>query len=182
MAEAIKVLYLAQHLTMGGAEELLLRVVTRLPRDRFLPVVGCLTREGLIARELRRAGQRVEIIEGGPSLRDPRAFARLIAFIRRERPQIVHTYLHAAGVYGRLAAWLAGVPVLIHSEQNVYEGKSRRHLLIERFLGRRTSRVIACCQAVGDHYARQVGIESSKLVVIYNAVDFGLVEPREDRR
>jgi len=96
MSKRLKVLYLAQHLSMGGAEELLLRVATRLPRERFEPVVGCLTREGLIAEELRHGGVRVELIEGEPGFRDPPAFWRLLSFIRRERPQIVHTYLHAA--------------------------------------------------------------------------------------
>ena len=57
----LKVLYLAQHLTLGGAEELLRQVAMGLPRERFEVVVGCLTREDLIASELRSAGVRVEL-------------------------------------------------------------------------------------------------------------------------
>jgi glycosyltransferase involved in cell wall biosynthesis len=177
----LKVLFLAQHLTMGGAEQLLLGLATHLPRERFEVVVGCLTREGLIARELRQAGVRVELLPGEPGLRDPSAFVRLVRFIRRERPDVVHTFLLSAGLYGRLAAWLAGAPAIYHAEQNIYTRKSRRHLLFERLLARRTDRVVACCQAVGEHYQRQVGLDPRRLEVIYNAIDFAPIEPRAAR-
>src|SRR5215217_6187535 len=116
----VKVLFLAQHLTLGGAEELLRHVTMGLPRERFDVVVGCLTREDLIGSELRSAGIRLELLSGEPGPRDPRALARLVAFIRRERPDVVHTFLLTAGLYGRLAAWLARVPAIYHAEQNIY--------------------------------------------------------------
>lgn len=177
----IRVLYLAQHLTMGGAEELLLGVATRLPRERFEVTVGCLTREGVIAQELRRAGLRVVLLPGEPGPRDPAAFRRLLRFIRAERPDVVHTFLLNAGLYGRLAAWLARVPAIYHAEQNIYRQKSRRHLLFERFLAARTTRIVACCRAVGEFYRRQVGLDPARLEVIYNAVDYAAVAPRPDR-
>jgi glycosyltransferase involved in cell wall biosynthesis len=177
----MKVLYLAQHLTVGGAEELLLGVAANLNRERFEVVVGCLTREGVVAQELRRAGVRVVLLPGEPGPRDPLSFARLLRFIRAERPDLVHTFLLNAGLYGRPAAWLAAVPAIYHAEQNIYPDKSRRHLALEQLLARATTKVIACCQAVGDFYQRQVGLEPRRLEVIYNAVDFRAVEPRADR-
>lgn len=178
----LKVLYLAQHLTMGGAEELLFTVATGLPRQRFEVVVGCLTREGLIAQELRQAGARLELLPGEPGPRDPLAFWRLLRFIRAERPDIVHTFLSNAGLYGRLAAWLARVPAVYHAEQNVYSGKTARHRLFERFLVQRTTRVIACCQAVASCYQAQIGLTGPRLEVIYNAVDFASLPDRQDRQ
>jgi glycosyltransferase involved in cell wall biosynthesis len=177
----LRVLFLAQHLTMGGAEELLLGLATRLPRERFEVVVGCLTREGLIAQELRRAGVRLALLPGEPGPRDPAAFGQLVRFIRGLRPDVVHTFLLNAGLYGRLAAWLAGVPAIYHAEQNVYLHRRRRHLWLERFLARRTTRIVACCQAVGGFYRQQVGLDPARLEVIYNAVDYGAVAPRPDR-
>jgi glycosyltransferase involved in cell wall biosynthesis len=177
----LKVLYLVQHLTMGGAEELLRGIATGLPPERFEVVVGCFTREGIIARELREAGIRVELLPGEPGPRDPNAFWRLLLFVRAERPDVVHTFLLNAGLYGRLAAWLARVPAIYHAEQNVYADRSRRHLAFERFLAPRTTRVVACCRAVADFYASQVGVGRERLEVIYNAVDFAAVAPRPDR-
>jgi len=48
-------------------------------------------------------------------LSDLRALFALIGLIRRERPDIVHTHTAKAGLLGRLAAWLCGVPVILHT-------------------------------------------------------------------
>ena len=55
-------------------------------------------------------------------------------------------------------------------------------MAFERLLAYRTTRVIACCHAVGEFYRRQVGLEPRRLEVIYNAVNFSVVAPRIDRQ
>jgi glycosyltransferase involved in cell wall biosynthesis len=54
---------------------------------------------------------------------DLRALIALYRFLRRERPQIVHTHTAKAGVLGRIAARLARVPVVVHTfHGNVLNG------------------------------------------------------------
>jgi glycosyltransferase involved in cell wall biosynthesis len=50
-------------------------------------------------------------------LADLRAFAGLWRHFRAERYQLVHTLTPKAGLLGMLAAWLAGVPVRLHTFQ-----------------------------------------------------------------
>ena len=46
---------------------------------------------------------------------DLRVFLRMIRLMRRERFQIVHTHSSKAGVMGRLAAWIARTPIIVHT-------------------------------------------------------------------
>jgi glycosyltransferase involved in cell wall biosynthesis len=79
---------------------------------------------------------------------DLRAFARLVAFLRRERPDIVHTHTAKAGTLGRLAAIIARVPVRVHTfHGHVFDGyfspwQTKAFLLIERTLARFTDRIL----------------------------------------
>jgi glycosyltransferase involved in cell wall biosynthesis len=76
-------------------------------------------REGDMAYFARERGVEPVIIpelgrEISP-LTDLIALWALIRLIRKERPHIVHTHTAKAGFVGRLAAWLCGVPVIIHT-------------------------------------------------------------------
>jgi glycosyltransferase involved in cell wall biosynthesis len=68
---------------------------------------------------LLREGDRVhsipEMSRSVSPWQDFRALVALYRFLRRVRPSIVHTHTAKAGVLGRIAAWLAGVPVVVHT-------------------------------------------------------------------
>ncbi|MGE3272007.1 MAG: glycosyltransferase [Chloroflexota bacterium] len=177
----MKTLFLCQNLSVGGAEELILGASAALSDVGVQAGVVALTRRGPIADEIAAAGVPVHLAAGQPGPRDPAAFIRLVRLLQRERPDVVHTFLITASIYGRLAAFAAGVPLVLAAEQNVYRQKPKRHALFERALAAKTFRVVACCQVVGDFYQRQVGVSAEKVAVIYNAVRFGARLQPEDR-
>lgn len=88
--------------------------------------------------------------------RDILAFIGILRFLRRERPDIVHTHTAKAGALGRLAAWLAGVPVIVHTYHGhifaEYFGivKTKAYLTIERLLGRLSTHIIAISESQQD--------------------------------
>jgi glycosyltransferase involved in cell wall biosynthesis/ribosomal protein S18 acetylase RimI-like enzyme len=51
---------------------------------------------------------------------DVRAFGELLSILRRERFDLVHTHTPKAGVMGRLAARLAGVPCVVNTVHGLY--------------------------------------------------------------
>lgn len=178
----MKALLLCQNLAVGGAEELVLGASTHLPSEGVETAVVAITRRGPIAEEIARAGVPVHLASGQPGPRDSAAFLRLVRLLRRERPDVVHTYLLNASLYGRLAAIMAGVPLVLAAEQNVYRRKRRRHARMERILAAKTFRIVACCRAVGDFYADQTSVPRHKIAVVYNAARFGPELSADDRR
>jgi len=86
--------------------------------------------------------------------RDLKALISLYRLMRQERPHIVHTHTAKAGFVGRLAARLAGVPVVVHTYHghvlHSYYSPTKTRLLrrMERGLGVLTDRIIAVSEQV----------------------------------
>jgi glycosyltransferase involved in cell wall biosynthesis len=87
--------------------------------------------------------------------RDVRALADLVRLLRAVRPHVVHTHTAKAGMLGRLAAILTGVPIRVHTfHGHVFDGyfspaKTRAFLALERALARRTHRILTVSDSVG---------------------------------
>jgi glycosyltransferase involved in cell wall biosynthesis len=81
--------------------------------------------------------------------RDYKSYYKLRKLIKDFKPDIVHTHAAKAGAVGRLAAAHEGVPVIIHTFHghvfHSYFGpaKTRVFLEIERYLARRSTKIIA---------------------------------------
>lgn len=82
-------------------------------------------------------------------IKDYPAYKELVQIIREFKPDIVHTHAAKAGAIGRLAAYNEGVPIILHTfHGHVFHSyfsklKTRVFLEIERFLARRTTKIIA---------------------------------------
>jgi glycosyltransferase involved in cell wall biosynthesis len=109
--------------------------------------------------------------------KDFRALLDLYRLFRARQYSIVHTHATKAGFLGRLAAWWAGVPGIVHTfhsvpfEMNGNLG-SQFYIVLERLTGRVTHR-LAC---VGDVLRQQLAAwqvaPAEKLVTIYSGIEF----------
>jgi glycosyltransferase involved in cell wall biosynthesis len=159
MPEKLRVLRAITRLNIGGPAIHAILLTRGLQNERFSSVLvtglegphegsmrSLATKHGVDPRVLRELGREVS------PLNDLRATLAMYRMIRASRPHIVHTHMAKAGTAGRLAAWLARVPIVVHTFHghtfHSYWGpvKSAVFLQIERTLGAMTDRVIA----VGD--------------------------------
>lgn len=160
---------------VGGAEEMVLNLVRHLP-DRYAPAVVCIHSAGPIGEEIRKTGVPFSVLGLQPGLSRPFDVLRLRDFLHALQPSIVHTFLLTGSLYGRFAAMMSGVPVVIGTEVNIYENKRASHARFEQWLMRGTDIVIASAKSVKDFYVEQVGADPAKVEVIYNAVDWSQLE------
>lgn len=187
-----KVIHVITRLDWGGSAQNTLLTALGHDRTKFAPVVvagrtGRWDAQGgdrateANCRRLTQAGVRWVLLptltrEINP-LKDLAALWRLVALFRLERPVIVHTHTSKAGVLGRLAAWLAAVPVVIHTPHgHIFYGHfgrlaSRLFLRIEQILARGTTGLIALTEAERDeHLACRVG-KAEQFSVVPSGID-----------
>jgi len=171
----LRVLQLIPTLDRSGAEKQMVLLARGLPRDRFRVEVAALTRLGPLKAELDAAGIPVTAI--GKRLKvDPMVLGRLARFLKAGRFDVVQTWIYAADTYGRVAARMAGVPVVVTAEMAVDLWKGRTELAVDRFLARWTDRVVGNSEAVVA-FCRGVGIPAAKLAMIPSGI--GDEEPPE---
>jgi glycosyltransferase involved in cell wall biosynthesis len=170
-----RVLYLSHAFMVGGAEEMVLNLVRHLP-DRYEPSVMCINQAGPIGEEIRRTGVPFSVLGLTPGVSRPVDVLRLRDALGAVAPTIVHTFLLTGSLYGRFAAMMSGVPIVIGTEVNIYEKKKPIHARFEHWLMRGTDAVIASAESVKEHYVTQVGADPAKVEVIYNAVDWAQLQ------
>ena len=161
---AASVAHIITKLELGGAQQNTLFTVSHLDATRFRPILitgepGVLDQE---ARALEGVSfhQIPSLVRPIRPLRDALALLLLTTLLRRLKPAIVHTHSSKAGVLGRLAAWAAGVPIIIHTIHGFgftrYQHALHRWILIasERLVSRLTTRFFCVSEA-----SRRTGIE-----------------------
>lgn len=168
MASPLRLLFVIDELDIGGTEQQLLELVKRIDRRKYVPLVCCF-RPGRVAKEIEAAGVPVLTIKKRAKV-DLRLILSLWRLMRRERIDLVQTYLFTANTWARLAAILARVPLIVTSERNVDMWEEWYKRVLGRMLDRWTTRTIANSQAVKDYLVKK-GIAPEKIVVIYNGVN-----------
>lgn len=166
----VKALFVIWSLETGGAERFLVSLIKYLDKTKFKPTVCCLNWEGIWAKELEDIDVEVIALNKRGKF-DIASFIRLFKIIKKGKFDIVNTHLWAADVLGRLAAILAGTPVIITTAQNVDVWKNFLHRFTDRLLSYRTTKLIAVSQEVKKYYNQAVGIPLNKIVVIPNAIE-----------
>ncbi len=164
----IKVCYVLGTLEIGGAEKQLLKLIRNIDRNKFLPVLIAL-RGGALREEFEKV-VNVTVIGKRWKL-DPAFLVKLIRVLKRERPDILHTFMFTSNTWGRIAGAVTGVPVIIASERCVDVWKRRHHRLIDRALLPFTCRVIGNSESVRKFYREIERIPDGKMGVVYNGVD-----------
>jgi glycosyltransferase involved in cell wall biosynthesis len=174
----LRVLFLVTSMPVGGAETLLMNLVRRMDRKRFAPEIVCLKQPGPLGEQLA-CEMRIHS-HLLTSKYDLRVLPKLWRIMRIPRADAVITV--GAGdkmFWGRLAARLAGVPVIASALHSTGwpDGIGR----LNRMLTRTTDAFIGVASAHGKHLTDIERFPASKVHVIYNGIDADRFAPRDAR-
>ncbi|MDQ3762040.1 MAG: glycosyltransferase [Actinomycetota bacterium] len=163
-------------LGVGGAE---LQLRSLLQHTRHRSDVVTLYNPGAVAEMI--SGDGVRVLDLGMTRNtELSALPRLTRLIRAGGYAVVHTHLYRSCIYGRLAARLAGTPVVVTTEHSIGEThlERRRMTLGVRALYLGTDlcsdATIAVSVAVA-HRLTKWGVAARKIEVIPNGLDFARV-------
>jgi len=176
----IRVLEMIDKPFLGGGQRTVLLLARNLDRRKFEVSVASAP-AGPLVEELKKAG-----IRHHPLKLEKTLSLRILSDIRRvleeNTVEILHTHGGVAGLYGRLAARKSRVKV-VHTLHGLHYLHYRNPILrqayidLERRLGRLTDALVFVCRADREKGKGLRLVPESKMHIIRNGVDLGLLKP-----
>ncbi len=151
----VKILRIINRFNIGGPVNNALYLSKYLDKKYETKLIGGIHTEGEMSASSMFDDQDVpyeiipEMSRNISLLSDYKAYKKVSKIIQEYQPDIVHTHASKAGLIGRLAAFRYNVPVVVHTFHghvfHSYFGKLKTQIFlnIERFLAKRTTKIIA---------------------------------------
>ena len=143
--------------------------------------------DGRLIKLVRENGMKAHLfsdfVQPVHPLKDCLALIKLTFFLRKEKCHIVHTHNSKAGFIGRLAAKLAGVPIIVHTVHGFafhdQEPIWRQILFknLERIAHHWCDRMIFISQPLIDWAIRERIAPKNKTIKIYSGIDLAQFQP-----
>jgi L-malate glycosyltransferase len=176
------VLLVGDTLNLGGTEGQFAEVACGLDRSRWDLHVCCVRAEGPLRARLEAGGLQPWSV-GPPSFRSPSlalAILRLARFLRSHAVRLVHCFDFYSNILGVSAARLAGTPVVIASQRDMGDLRSRGQQAIHSVALRLATHVLVNSDAIAARLAGTRAARRGRLTVIHNGVDLARFAPAAD--
>jgi len=196
--ENIKVLHIITRFDKGGsAQNTYLSLLGLRKKNYQLSLVSGLSLESEMKYEEIKAKEKdIQILKSEgikftqcPFLlrriniiKDLKAFFDIWRIIKKYNPLIVHTHSSKAGLMGRLAAKLAGTPIIVHTPHgHVFFGyfgplKTKLFIILEKLASRITDKIVALTnREKKDHILFKIA-EEDKFSVIYSGIELNILK------
>jgi glycosyltransferase involved in cell wall biosynthesis len=171
-------MFVITSMPVGGAETLLVEIIRRMDRQRFLPELCCLKELGPLGEVLAKEGVPVHTGLIDPNNKyDYRVLFRLRRLMKKQRIDAVVTVGTGGDkmFWGRLAARLAGVPVIASALHST--GLPDHVERLNRLLTPITDAFVAVAEPHGEYLTKNEGCPADRVCVIPNGVDIDHFSP-----
>lgn len=175
-SESIRVCHVAMGDLWAGAEVHLATLVGDLITRTNVEVSVVIFNDGKLAHELSKRGVPVIIF---PEIKwSARVILReLVALCRRHQFHVLHTHKYKDNILGTLAAWRAGIPVVVRTVHGASEpfrgmqaGRIAAYEVLDRIaLSKGADRIVAVSSNLAGNLRKAYG--DKKVVQIHNGID-----------
>jgi glycosyltransferase involved in cell wall biosynthesis len=183
----IRVIHLITGLNTGGAEIALLRLLSKMDRQKFDLHVISMIPVGAIGEKIRDQGLPVYSLEMQPGQPSLRGFFRLLQFLKQIRPDVLQTWLYHADLMGLLAAKVAGLQTIIWNIRSAemdflqYRWLSGRVVKLCALLSHWPIAVIVNSRA-GQTIHTRLGYHPREWIFLPNGIDTQIFQPDPEAR
>lgn len=182
-----KILVIIDQLNPGGAQNFALPLYQKLSADFSIYFLALSRSNPELVRRAESFCQKVIVLDF--NFKRPFFIAKRIKKeIKKIRPEIVHTHLTYADIYGRLAAKSSGIKNIFSTVQslepwrgNLLSPVGARIAVFDNYLARSCKKIIAVSQEIATVLAEKEGIPHQKIQVIYNGIIPELFKPQKKK-
>jgi glycosyltransferase involved in cell wall biosynthesis len=182
-AGRIKTLHIINDLSVGGAEMMLYKLLSRIDRERFDPAVVSLIDRGKLRDSIEALGIPVFTARMKSGRPTPASILRLLRVTRQLKPDLIHGWMYHSCVAGQLANSFSTrkAPILwgIHCSDICSATEKKMTLAMIKLCGslsRLPARIIFVSQSSLSEHERS-GYHVEKSCVLPNGIDTQLFTP-----
>lgn len=165
-----RIVHIIDDLGLGGAQRQLVELLRGFPRTMFqIEVISLSDKKCHYVNNIRELHVPLTLIPQKGAW-DHKAYRRLQAKLKELKPDIIHTWLFTADLYGHLAARRAGSPRLISAMRNTVDDFPWHYRMAYRFIAARSHAITINADAIRPGMTRKLGVPTEKMHTIHNGI------------
>ena len=169
----LRILQISHDLHAGGLQRVVIDLAQGLRRLGHDAQICSLRGTGPLAAEIRQRGIPLWEMPWPEHGADRGMFLKVFRLLRKNRYDVVHTHNTQPFLDGGLAAFLARVPVRVHTDHARPFPDKLRYMAMERIMSSAYSKVVGVSAHTAGELRRYEGIALRKLAVVPNGIDGG---------
>ena len=167
----IKVLQITHDLAIGGLQQVVVNICRTINRDKFDISVLCLRTLGEFVPAIEKMGIEVQLLPQKENATDYLSFLKVARILKEKRPDVIHTHNTQPFIDGTIAAMLAGVKTVVHTDHARSFPDKRRYMFAEWLISHYAYKIVGVSEHTANNLISYEKISKDKLVVIPNGID-----------
>lgn len=168
--EPLHIMHIQESLDIGGMENGIVNIANQRDKDRFAVSLCCINKVGSLADRINDNETKILCLHQKEGISVALIF-RLNKLFRENKVDIVHTHNFYSGIYGIIAARLAGVPIIIHGEHGTLVLTNPIRIYVMIFLSLFVDKFFTVSSELRNDFLKKTGVSSNKIAVLVNGVD-----------